>query len=232
MEGGNCWAQDTHKNVYRSYFGVSNALSGADIGSPLYGVPGQVTEGMTFGYYGEWKSSDHLTPDTSAQTLLTCDSEVKALSRDTGTYSAIAASFQLESLTESGGRNHIKCLAACYLRLLGVNLDLLVHCVREDARWITMDLQGHPNGGYLLFYALGPGYLPLGSTGVLKLDPGTMNHLFFGHLPASGEISVTAPIPDDPDLKGLEVFFQGYLEDPGGGGFYLTNRDRVTLPDE
>ncbi len=229
MEGGNCWAQDSYKHIYQPYFGIASASSGDSI-KQMVGVPGTVTEGMVYTYLSEWQSSDHLTPDPAAQTLITSNSEGKTVSHDTGTYRTVAASFQMEGLVESDPHNHIKYLASCYLNHLGINIDLVVHRMRGTPRWVTMDLEGDPNGEYLLFYAFGPDYLSLGSIGILKLDPSTLSLLFCGNFPPSGKISETAAIPGDPNLEGVEVYFQGYMEDTGTGSFYLTNRDRFVVP--
>jgi agmatine/peptidylarginine deiminase len=229
MEGGNAWAQDPQSINYRPYFGIADADSGSKIESPIEGVSGTMTEGMIYGYLGENGSSDHLYPDTGAQSILECGGQVKAVSYATGTYQTVAASFQVADLVEPASPSHIKYLIACCLQHLGMEIDLIVHSTLEESRRLTLDLSGDPYGFYMLFYAFGPGYHPLGNAGIVRLDPGTLDFLLAGLLPADGKLSFNVLLPDDPALTGVEVFLQGYLEDTGSGQYYLTNRDRITL---
>jgi len=229
MEGGNCFAQDTNKDIYRRFFGIAVASSGAPLESPIEGVAGEITDGMYFEYSGDWKSSDHLTLDPSAHGLLTSDSHIKAVSFSTGTFSTVGASFQIESLVDGDAPSRTKYLAALYLNHLGMDIDLVVHNAPENTRRYTFDLMGDPFANYSLFYALGPGYCPYGPAGIIQIDPGTIHLMLSGSLPAEGNLRFDVLIPDDPGLSGIEAYFQVLMEDTGSNQYYLTNRDRMTI---
>jgi agmatine/peptidylarginine deiminase len=229
MEGGNCWAQDTNKNVYRPYFGIFVASSGSDIPSSIQGTTGEITEGMSFGYYGERYSSDHLMHEASARAVLKTGPYTKAVTYSTGTYNTVGASFQMGSLVEANSPSHIKYLTALYLDHLGMDIDLVIHKTLESDRLYTFDIKGDPAANYALFYALAPGYFPYGLAGIVQIDLGTLTLMNFGLLPADGKLSFDVLIPDNPSLSGREIYFQAYELDAGSGHYYLTNRDRLTI---
>lgn len=230
LEGGNAWAQDPQCDFYRAYFGIASASSGASIEAPILGMPASFCEGMQFGYLGENVSSDHLTAVSgSAQGLLECNEQVKAVAFDSGTYKTVAASFQIADLVEDTAPDHIKFLVAHYLRHMGLDIDLIVHSVVYGNRSLALDLFGEADSNYLLFYALGPGYHPLGDAGIVKLDPATLGFLFAGAIPANGQLHVDMILPNDPALSGVEIFLQSCLKESTSGQRYLTNRDRITL---
>lgn len=229
MEGGNCWAQDTQKDVYLEYFGLAGATGGSQLTEKIDGVAGTMTEGMVFDYLGESNSSDHLTPVAAAETLLVSSGQTKAVAYSTGTYSTVAASFQIGSLTERDAPSHIKYLVARYLRHLGLDVDLVIHGKLDNTEKVALNLSGDPHAIFLLFFALGPGYHPYGNAGIVQLDPGTLGYLLSGIVPSDGEFVLNTNLPVHPSLQDVEVYFQGYAEDTGTGSFHLTNRDRLTF---
>lgn len=229
MEGGDCWAQDSSKNVYNSYFGIDSASSGKLISSAIVGVPGEITQGMNFTYHGEKNSSDHLTPSASADVCFTSGGYNKAVLYSTGTYNTVAQSFQSADLVEKSTPSHIKYLAACYLNHLGMDIGLVVHTDTVQGRMYTFELKGDAYADYMLLYALSPGYYPFGSAGILQIDPGTIKPLLTGILPVGGVLNFDVSIPNDPSLSGLEFYFQAYMKDMGSGTYYLTNRDRMVI---
>lgn len=229
MEGGNCWAQDSTAGIYRPYFGLASASAGANLGSSIVGLSGEVTDGMLFGYYGERNSSDHLTGVGAATELLASGGQTKALSYSTGTFDSVAASFQLGCLIDRVAPSHRKYLAALLLSELGTDLGLVVHNAAVDPLLLTADLTGDPGAGFMLFWALGPGYLPLGAKGILRLDPGTTTFLIGTSLGSNGTLRFDASVPSNPIFDGLELYLQGYRQNVGGPAWSLTNRDRITL---
>jgi hypothetical protein len=229
MEGGDCWAQDSTASIYRSWFGLASASSGADLPSSLVGVAGEISEDMLFGYYGERKSSDHLNPVASARELITAGGQGKTVVYDTGTYAAVASSFQLACLLERATPSHIKYLAALLLDELGAEIDLIAHHSAGEPRLLSMDMTGDPGAGYLLFWAMGPAWVPYGSKGVLQVDPTTLTLLFGGTYGPDGHVRFDATLPDNPMIHGVEVYLQAYQQDLVAGHSYLTNRDRITI---
>lgn len=229
LEGGDAWAQDPQRHIYRPYFGIDGAYIGGNIEANISGISGTMTEGMSFGYLGENNSSDNIYPDVGAYYIFKCNGYPKAVAYSTGTYQSVAASFQVGDLVESASPDHVKYLVASYLQHLGMDIDLIVHSTLEGTRLLTLHLSGDPNGLYMLFYAFGPGYHPLSGAGIVQLDPGTMTFLLSGVLPMDGKLGFDVRLPDDPVLHGVEIFLQGYLEDMGSTQYYLTNRDRITL---
>jgi len=229
VEGGNCWAQDSSSSIYRSWFGLASASSGSDLSANVIGVAGEFSEGMSFGYYGERKSSDHLTPAASARAVLTSSAQVKALTYSTGTYSTVAASFQVGDLVDGNPPSRAKHLVGRTLDHLGLEVSLIVHCDPHDPRVFTVELRDAPNAPYALLYALGPGYRPKGSAGVLRIDPDTARVFASGLLPGDGELSAQYSIALLPAMAGAEVYFQAIVQEGAPGRVHLSNRDRVTF---
>jgi len=225
MEGGQCFYNDSASIIYNPYFGLANTTDGQDLNSPVKGVIGQVTEGMSFKHYGEWASSDNLYPSPSAKGVLKANSFFKGVTYSTGTYNTAAVSLQTSDLVDDFPFSTFKALTVCFLRHLGMNLNLTVSGDMGPGEEYCIDIEGDDNANFMLYYSLAPGYLPMGSTGVLQIDLQNMKLLYAGALPSNGRLSVTGRLPNIPALIGEEIYFQAYME--GLGHYFLSNRDRL-----
>ncbi len=229
MEGGNCFAQDSARTIYRPYFGLSGASSGSTLTGTLSGVSGEPTEGMSLAYDGDSGSSDHLTP-SGADSVLRYSSYTKAVTYDTGTYATVGASFEFSGITDGNDPSRAKKLAAIYLSHLGFVTDTVVHGDPVIGGTVTLDVFGEPGDTYMTAYAYKPGYKSWGSAGVLRIDAASYTLLPTGTIPATGEKSIPINVPNSPSLVGKEVYFQSYII-PVAGSNYLTSRDMVKIHD-
>ena len=227
LEGGNAWAQSSTSSVYRSWFGISSASSGANLTANVMGVAGQVTDGMSFVYSGEKSSADHLTPQGAADAILRAGGYNKAVSYATGTYETVAASFQLGGLVEGSNPSHSKYLSALYLDHLGLDIDLVVHRTPGSDK-AQVDLKGHPLGLYKLFLSTAPSHYKRGSL-LLEIDRANLSILQSGWLGATGTLSQEIQLPPNPGPGNVEVYFQALVKNPTTGGLSLTNRDRLVI---
>jgi len=225
MEGGQCFYNDSASIIYNPYFGLTKTENGQDLNSPVEGVMGQVTEGMTFGHYGEWASSDNLYPLPAANGVLKANSFFKGVTYSTGTYHTAAVSLQTSDLLESFPFSTFKTLSVCFLKHLGMDLNLTVSGHMWPGEEYCIDLEGEVNANFILFHSLAPGYLPMGSIGIVQIDIQSMKLLFAGALPSTGRLSVSGRLPNLPSLIGEEIYFQAYME--GMGRYFLSNRDRL-----
>jgi len=227
LEGGNAFAQDSARTIYRPYFGIGTANSGSTLTGPILGVAGEATEGMSFQYDGDAGSSDDLVPGTGASSVLVKGSYGKAVVYSTGTYATVGTSHEFCGLIDGVDPSHAKKLAAYYLRHLGLGTDLVVHGTAALTGSFTLDLTGTPGDHYKVAYSRGPGYKahPLG---IVRIDLATKKKLYTGVFDASGELHRTIHVPDKPALLGLDVYFQALIQ-PAGGGDFLTNRDRIRI---
>ncbi len=227
MEGGNCFAQDSAKTIYRSYFGISSASSGSTLSGSLTGVTGQPTAGMSMDYEGDSGSSDHLTPDASADAVLKSGSNNKAVTYSTGTYSTVGTSFEFSGLVDGADPSRAKKLTGLFLNQMELGVHLVVHGDAAIGGSATLDLFAESGDGYQAAYSFAPGYTPYGSAGIVQIDIPQANILSTGTIPASGEKSINLPIPNNPSLVGKEVFFQALIMPSGTD--YLSNRDRMVI---
>ncbi|MBI4882005.1 MAG: agmatine deiminase family protein [Planctomycetes bacterium] len=227
MEGGDCWATDSYASTYRSYFGISSAATGADVTGTIVGVSGQPTAGMTFSFYGENDSSDHLTPSGSATAVLKTGTYNKSVFYATGTYETAASSFEISSLVDAADPSHTKLLAGRILDQLGFDIDLVAHQANNDPASYAVDIKGYANALYALLVSSAPGYRPL-PYAVLVLDSVTMLPPMYGTLTAAGTAHHSFTVPTNPALDGVEVYFQAYMQNTVTGARYLTNRDVIT----
>ena len=92
---------------------------------------------------------------------------------------------------------------------------------------LDLTLRGNPGDLYVLFAAPGTAFLPLGRSGVLRLDPATMTPILAGLLPASAERTLSFPIPIDPQLAGIPIHNQLLRHD--GVGLFFGVRASYTL---
>ena len=228
LEGGDAWTAGS-SSVYRPWFGLSSASSGATLSSPLSGVAGQVTEGMSFAYSGENASSDHLTPAAGAQALLTSGGQTKAVSYSTGTYRTVAASFQMDGLQDAAAPSRSRYLAGLLLDHLGLKVDLVASQDVLDPLKVTVDLEGEPGKMSAVFSSPTPGYQSFGASGVLLLDRTQMQIVKAQMVPSGGRIRFETSLPSNPALWGTELYFQAYLRDSSPSGFHLTNRSRIWI---
>jgi hypothetical protein len=229
MEGGDAWAQSSSSSIYRSWFGIGSASSGASIGAPVVGVAASIAEGMSFGYDDPGKSSDHLSEGGGARRILTSGGKGKVLTYSTGTYEAVASSIEFGHLVGGSSPSRAKLLGARLLDYLGLDLELVVHRGPADPLAYTVSLDGSPGAAYWVSGSLAPGWFPLGSEGIVRIDLATLMPLFSGLIPAGGELAESLTIPPNPNLAGIEVYMQAFVENPGGGQYHLTNRDRLTV---
>jgi hypothetical protein len=228
MEGGNCFAQDSARSIYRPYFGVSSASSGSYLSGTLSGVTGTPTAGMSFGYDADPDSSDNLTPTTSADVVIKSGSYNKTVMYDTGTYSTVGSSFEFCGLIDGPSPSRAKKLAAAYLDHLGLGIDLVIHGEALAGGSVTFDLKGATGDAYAAAYSFSPGYKPYGSAGIVLIDMDSMKVLIQGVFPAGGSVSMNLNIPPNPAFNGRDVFFQALIQ-PTVGADYLTNRDRIRI---
>lgn len=81
---------------------------------------------------------------------------------------------------------------------------------------VTLTMRGPAGGAFALALASGHAVVPLGLNRPLHLDPATMLPLGGFGLPG-GVVSTTLTVPNDPSLRGLDVYFQGLAVDPLSG---------------
>ncbi len=227
MEGGNTWAQDSARTIYNPYFGVNSASNGTNITTNVVGVTGQFTAGMTFGYEGEAKNADHLTPSGSATGVLRVSSQNKALTNSTGTYSTVASSFQVGCLVDSTSPSHTKLLVGEYLKHLDLGISFIAHPVQGDPTQVYLEIEGDPGARYRSFYSPSPGLMNVGIYGVLLIDRATLGGLATGTLDGNGQATHLVGLPPGAMVNGEDVYLQVFLEDTGTGLWHLTNRDRI-----
>lgn len=227
MEGGNCFAQDSARTIYRPYFGLSTASSGSTLSGTLSGVSGTPTDGMSFSYNGDPGSCDHLTP-SGATAVIKNGSYNKTVVYDTGTYATVGSSFEFCGLVDGSDPSRAKKLAAFYLDHLGFGIDLVVHGTGDIGGNVTLDVKGDPGDTYIAAYSFGPNHKNLAS-GTLLISNDSLNKLPLRTIPSSGEDSRTLSIPNNTNLIGREVYFQARVNPSGGGAKYLTNRDMFTV---
>jgi hypothetical protein len=228
MEGGNCFAEDSARSIYRPYFGVTSASSGSTLSGTLSGVAGTPTAGMSFGYDADPGSSDNLTAAAGADAVIKSGSYNKTLSYDTGTYSTVGSSFEFCGLIDGPSPSRAKKLAAAFLDHLGLGIDLVVHGEALAGGSVTFDLKGAAGDGYAAAYSFSPGYKPYGSAGVVLIDMASMKVLTQGVIPSGGSVSLNLNIPPSPSIIDNDVFFQTLVR-PAAGTDYLTNRDRIRI---
>jgi len=228
MEGGNCFAEDSARSIYRPYFGVSSASSGSTLAGTLSGVTGMPTAGMSFGYDADPGSSDNLTAATGADAVIKSGSYNKTVTYDTGTYSTVGSSFEFCGLVDGPSPSRAKKLAAAYLDHLGLDIDLVVHGEAVTGGSVTFDLEGAAGDSYTAAYAFAPGYKAYGAAGVVLIDMASLKVLATGTFPSGGSVSSSLNIPPNPFLIGRDVFFQALIQ-PAVGTDYLTNRDRIRI---
>jgi hypothetical protein len=228
MEGGNCFAEDSTRSIYRPYFGISSASSGSTLYGSLAGVTGTPTAGMSFGYDADPGSSDHLTPVAAADAVIKNGSYNKSVMYDTGTYATVGSSFEFSGLIDGTSPSRAKKLAAVVLDHLGLGIDLVVHGEAVTGGSVTLDLAGAAGDGFTAAYAFAPGYTPYGAAGVVLIDMATLKVINSGTFPAGGSVSANLNIPPNPAIKGRDVFFQALIQ-PAAGTDYLTNRDRIRI---
>ncbi len=229
LEGGDAWAQSSTAGVYRSWFGVASASSGSDLPATITGVAGSLAEGMTFGREGERASSDHLTPASGAQPILTAGGQTKALTYSTGTYRTAALSLQTAGLVDGPPPSRAKYLVARLLDHLGLDVELVTHRTASDPSSIAVDLHTEPGTHYILLRSSAPGWLVRGGMGILEIDRGSLVILGSGDVPADGHAHLDVSVPADPSLDGKEWYFQAVLRDPQTGALRFSNRDRCRL---
>jgi len=229
MEGGNAWAQDSARTIYRSYFGVTSASSGNQLGNSIAGVGGEVTAGMSFGYYGERNSADHLTLAASADALLKDGSQTKVAANSTGTYETVASSLQAGSLLGAAAPSDAKLLVAQYLDQLGQNIELILYPFEGNPRRFNVLVQGDPGASYRAFYSPSPDLKQVGSFGTLYLDRANLFSLGTGFLDGSGRSEFVFTIPIGLYTDGQEIHAQALLRNMSTGQRVLTNRDRYTV---
>ncbi len=229
MEGGNAWAQDAARTIYRSWFGVDSATSGSQVSSNLNGTAGTPTEGMSFGYYGEGKSSDHMGSSPSATTLLLEGANQKAVAYSTGTYDAVAASVQVGSLVEGASLSNAKRLVAQVLDQLGQEIELIMVPDPLDPSRFDVLIQGDPLAHYRAFYSPSPDMQDVGVFGTLLLDRNDLYSLGTGVLDGNGQTRFVFTLPPSQVTDGQEIHGQALLEDTSTGLKTLTNRDRIRV---
>jgi len=229
MEGGNCFAQDSARTIYRSYFGVSSASSGSSLTGTLLGLSGQPTAGMSFTYDGDVASSDHLNPSGTADGVIWQSGNYKTVTYSTGTYSTVGSSFEFAGLVDGSNPSRAKKLSAIYLDHMGLGIDLVVHGEAVLGGQVTLDLSGQSGDTFTAAYAFAPGYTTYGSAGVILIDMGSLRILTNGQIPAGGLYTMNVNVPNNPALRGMEVYFQALVRPSGSGSDYLTNRDRIVL---
>lgn len=81
---------------------------------------------------------------------------------------------------------------------------------------VTLTMRGPAGGAFALALAAGNAVVPLGLNRPLHLDLATMLTLGGFGLPG-GVVATTLAVPNDPSLRGLDVFFQGLAVDPSSG---------------
>ena len=229
LEGGNAWAQDSARTIYRDWFGVPSAANGAQLAANLVGQVGTPTEGMSFDYYGEGKSSDHLTLGTGAVALLDEGSQHKLAAYSTGTYDAVASSIQSGSLVDTGAPSHAKRLVAQVLDQLGQEIELIMVPFEGDPSRFHVLIQGDPLAHYRAFYSPKPDMKDVGVYGTLLLDRNDLYSLGTGVLDGAGRAEFVFGLPAGQVVDGQEIYGQVLLEDTSTGLRDLTNRDRVRI---
>jgi hypothetical protein len=229
LEGGNAWAQDSARTIYRTYFGVPSAASGSTISANLMGQAGAATEGMVFDYYGEAQSSDHLSLHAAAQPLLDEGSQHKVAAYSTGTYSVVASSLQAGSLVAGPSPSSPKRLVAQVLEQLGQNIELIMYPVAGDPSRLHVLIQGDPLAHYRAFYSPRPDLKNAGVYGTLLLDRNDLYSLGTGVLDGNGRAEYIFGLPPGLVVDGQEIHGQSLLEDTSTGLKKLTNRDRVRV---
>jgi agmatine deiminase len=229
MEGGNCFAQDSARAIYRSHFGVASASSGSTLTGTITGASGTPFAAMAFTYAGDTRSSDHLNKVSSATNAVYNGSYVKSVLYDTGTYSTVGTSFEFAGLEDGANPSRAKKMAALYLDHLGLDIDLVAHGDAILGGTVNLDMTGSVGQKYFAALSYKPAYQSAGAAGVYLIDPNAMVLIHSGNFPASGTISLPLNVPNNPALLGREVFFQGMIVPAGPGSGFLTNRDRVVI---
>jgi hypothetical protein len=73
---------------------------------------------------------------------------------------------------------------------------------------LMLDLYGRANEPYLLAFTLWPANVPIPGLGTLRLDPATLQILLFAAYDTNGHAEFTAPVPNNPGLLGLSIYWQ------------------------
>lgn len=103
---------------------------------------------------------------------------------------------------------------AAWVDLYGVEPHRLL--IRGDGSLgstVRMDTTGEQGSFVMMFYALAPGSVPFHPWGTLGLDPVSLRVLLTGSVGGSGSLTLQAPVPNDPGLPGITVYFQSLVVD-------------------
>jgi hypothetical protein len=79
---------------------------------------------------------------------------------------------------------------------------------------LTLDLHGPSWGAWFLAFSTGTASLPIPPFGTLRLDPANVNLVFASLLDAAGRASITFPVPANPILLGVPVYWQAVVASP------------------
>ncbi len=102
MEGGDTWYFDAATPVH-PYFNIQGLSDGnGDLGT-LSGMPGFITDGMTFDYIGENNFIDRIKPTNFAVTLFdnVSPAYTSSVAYEGGTYQTVGSSFEFGGLADS-----------------------------------------------------------------------------------------------------------------------------------
>ncbi len=103
MEGGDCWAYDASRSIYNPYFGINGEDDGETMSTPVSGVSGTFTEGMSFGYTGENNWIDEIAPTGSGFDIFNTSSTGRGVANSSSGYKTAGLSYELGGLTDGTG---------------------------------------------------------------------------------------------------------------------------------
>jgi len=102
MEGGDCWAYDSVRDMYNGHFGINGVSDGSGDVSTVNGEPGTMCDGMSFAYAGENSYMDHILPTGDATRIFTnpADGAGCGVSNDAATYKTVGCAFEFGGLVD------------------------------------------------------------------------------------------------------------------------------------
>jgi len=121
MEGGDTWAFDPATAVH-PYFHISGTADGTSDLATQQGQNGTLWEGLSLAYDGDNHYIDHLAATGDGQLIFANSSPAygTAVSRNTGTFRTIGASFEFGGLVDGTGKNTRAGVMAGIMEFFGI----------------------------------------------------------------------------------------------------------------
>ncbi len=122
MEGGDCWAYDSARNIYNPYFGVNGTQDGSGDLATVEGLAGTMCEGMSFTYAGPNSYIDHMEPLTGAVKIMknAGDQAGCGIANEVRGYTTVGCSFEFGGLTDGASPSTKEELLSQILDFFGI----------------------------------------------------------------------------------------------------------------